>query len=495
MFNRKLGSNKKAFVQLGTMILLTIIIQGVNLLKLSVTASSFGIGIQMDAFNFSNSIGTFIFSFIGTGITTILIPNFIKNTKKETVNTFITVLYLFAFIIFLLVYLNRLEIIRLFSNEDTNFIIIANNVMLITLITQFIDSFSGVTNAVFQCQGKFNFPKFINLFTMILLVVLINFIPNLNIYKFATYILITVIINLIIQVILSVKGGFRYNFKLDIKNPDFIIMLKSFGPTVLSTGLYQISIITDTMISATLGTGQISILSYSNSIIGMVTTLLLGNIMIYFYPKIAKSILEEKDHKKLFDFFILINAIMCLIVVGFFVVGKDGIRILYERGKFTSSVTDIVFKCSLIYIIGLPINAMRDLIYRYFYAKGDTMTPFKNSIIISILNIVFSLILSRFIGVYGIILGTVITSYISLGMILYRFKIKYSIQYNVKNLILENFKIVFTTCISILIITFLIKLLPDIGILLRIICYGITSIVMFSVILYKLKSKVFKVKL
>ena len=66
--------------------------------------------------------------------------------------------------------------------------------------------------------------------------------------------------------------------------------------------------------------------------------------------------------------------------------------------------------CTLIYVRGLPINAFRDLIYRYFYAKGDTLTPFRNSLLISFLNIVISIILARFIGIYGIVLGTVITS-------------------------------------------------------------------------------------
>lgn len=74
----------------------------------------------------------------------------------------------------------------------------------------------------------------------------------------------------------------------------------------------------------------------------------------------------------------------------------------------------MVYICTLIYIFGLPINAFRDLIYRYFYARGDTLTPFRNSLLISFFNIIISVILARFIDIYGIVLGTVIIFYMFL---------------------------------------------------------------------------------
>ena len=88
-------------------------------------------------------------------------------------------------------------------------------------------------------------------------------------------------------------------------------------------------------------------------------------------------------------------------------------------GNYTlaEDLTGIVDVGTALYMLGIPINSMRDLMYRYFYAKGDTITPFKNSLIVSILNILISIILSGYMQVNGIILGTVITSYISFIMI------------------------------------------------------------------------------
>ena len=93
------NSNKRASIQLITMIGLTIIIQVVTILKTSVVAAQFGATIEMDAFNFSNSIGVFIFSFIGAGVTTVLIPNLVNKDDDQGVNIFISTLYTIGFIV------------------------------------------------------------------------------------------------------------------------------------------------------------------------------------------------------------------------------------------------------------------------------------------------------------------------------------------------------------------------------------------------------------
>lgn len=487
---------KSAFLQLGLMMFLTIFTQTIMLIKTSVIALNFGISVEMDAFNFANSIGTFIYSFIGAGITTVLIPNLVNNNKKESINIFISIIYSIAFIVLILVYLSKGIIARSLSSGSEQFITLTCNIMFITLITQYIDSFTGTTNAIFQCTGKFNFPKLITLITSVILVFLLILLPNLTIYKYAVFILITTIINISLQVFLAIKGGYKFRYEINFKDKELKKILKVFVPTVLSTGLYQISLLVDTIISSNLGEGEISKLSYSNNIIGLINTIILTNIMVYFYPKIARNIHDDGNgQKKLFDLSILINAIMISIVIGFLVVGKDGIIILYERGKFTSEITSSVYMCTLIYIMGLPINAFRDLIYRYFYANGDTVTPFRNSLIISCLNIVISIILAKFIGIYGVILGTVLTSYISLSMILIKFSKKFKFTYNKKVLMYENLKLIFAALISISMTKALKCLIPHTNVIIEFILYGILLTLFYIAILYIFKSRSFKLDL
>src|SRR5690606_11724578 len=126
--------------------------------------------------------------------------------------------------------------------------------------------------------------------------------------------------------------------------------------------------------------------------------------------KLIKQHTEITRQKSLFDYILFLNAVLCLIVTLFIIAGREGISLLYERGEFTQENTYIVYLCAIIYAISLPVNGIRDLIYKYFYINKDTTSPFINSIIISLLNLSISLILSYFFGLYGVVLGTVIAS-------------------------------------------------------------------------------------
>ena len=79
---------------------------------------------------------------------------------------------------------------------------------------------------------------------------------------------------------------------------------------------------------------------------------------------------------------------------------------------------------------------------------------FKNSIIVSVSNIVLSVLLVQFMGFYGIVVGTVLSSLLSLGMIIIRLKKSYGLHVKFSGIVLEwgkNKKITkkfFTFCLE-----------------------------------------------
>ncbi|MGG0848186.1 murein biosynthesis integral membrane protein MurJ [Peribacillus simplex] len=491
-----MSNNKKSIKQLLLMIGLTFGTQFCLLITTSILASKFGVGVEMDALTLSNSISIFIYSFIGAGVTTILIPNLIDEVNKEAVNTFLTVLYSVAFIVLLVLIIFKYPIITLVSGEKNSiFVEIASTLLPIILLSQFVNSFLGFSNAVLQNKGKFNYPKLTTLITSMLLMFLLMFYNHLTLYSYAFFTLVTVLLNVILQLLQVKRVGFQYRFSLKIKDERFIKIIHTFFPIILSTGLYQFSLVIGTTIATRLGEGQSSILNYSNSITSMLNMLLLANIMAFLYPTLARSIKSQNPHIKLFDYFLFLNAILSIIVVIFIIVGKEGITLLYERGNFSSTATEIVYKCSLIYILALPINGMRDLIYRYFYVNSDTYTPFLNSIIISILNIIVSMILSTFIGIYGIVLGTMLTSYLSLTMILIKFKKTFGFNYNKRVFVIENLKILIITLLSIMLAALLKNYFALQSEVFSLFIYIPIIILIFGCLLLLTKSRVFHINI
>lgn len=484
---------KNNSIKLILMIGITLITQVFILIRVSVIASKFGVSMELDAFNFANSIGTLVFSFITTGVTTILIPNLGVKEKEKAVNSFITILYALATGILFVGIIFRSSIVKFFSeNNNEQFIGIATKVLIIILLAQYIASFIGLSNAVLQYQNKFNRSKIIILITNILIVIMLLMKKNLNVYDYAKIILVTSIFNIFMQFIFMYLSGFKMKIAMDIKDETLKIMLKSFVPIILSTGLYQISLMIDTSIASGLGEGKISTLNYASNVTSMINMLLIMNITSFLYPKIAKNIKKENSQEELSNYIILINAILTLVVIGVFIVGKEGLEILYMRGEFTQSNIELVYLCTIGYIVAVPISAIRDILYKYFYANNDTKTPFKNSFLISILNIIISVILARYIGILGVVLGTTVTSILSCIFISFKFKKQFGYNFNKQIFVYDNIKIMIAAIIT-LILSIVLRSNIDLGNnFLNICIFGSSIIVIYTALLYCLKSRIFK---
>ena len=77
---------------LALMLVLSVATQCVALLKSTVTASAFGASMEMDAYNFSNNIILFLFSFLSSGITAVVIPAYVQKRPGEVTDSFLTFL-------------------------------------------------------------------------------------------------------------------------------------------------------------------------------------------------------------------------------------------------------------------------------------------------------------------------------------------------------------------------------------------------------------------
>lgn len=477
------------------MIFLTLIIQGVSLIKSSIIASYFGVSYEMDAYNFVNSIATFFFSFISSGITTVLVPAIITKKSNKSINTFLSVLYLVTIIIVGICFIFKDYIITRLSNNTSEYYRLASKLMLVLLVTQLLLSINSVTSAFLQCKNKYVISQLIQIVVTIILVGIIISDKNISIYKYSLYILYTTVLQIVIQWIITIKNGFKYNICFSLRDKEFINMLRIFLPTVVGAGLYQITLITDSMISSMLGSGQISILSYSNTIISMINVLFVTNLMTFIYPKITQKITTGLNNREyMFDYMTLFFSIMFWVFIAFIIGGKEAIMILFERGNFTSEVTRIVYVCCIIYMVGLPVNIMREIIYRYFYAQNDTKTPLKNGIIASFMNLGLSILLSNFMGVYGIVLATTITAFFSFFSVLFRFR------NNLNRVILKKFayellKVIVVAAFSVIIGLVLKNALSFLGMIFNLVIYEIICLIVFVTGLFLLHSTALKVRL
>ena len=108
---------------------------------------------------------------------------------------------------------------------------------------------------------------------------------------------------------------------------------------------------------------------------------------------------------------------LCLLLglpaaIALFVIPHFLVSALFERGAFGSEDVFYTGYVLMGYVFGLPAYIGVKVLSTTFWAKGDTKTPVKITIISTLVNITLGLILSRFIGVIGIAVATGISGWL-----------------------------------------------------------------------------------
>lgn len=475
------------------MIVLTCVTQVFTLLKSSMVAGNFGTSMEMDAYNFANSIVSFIFGFVAAAISTVVIPSYVNKRHSKEVDSFITGVYGIIALVITLIIIFRFQIVGVFTNKGEMYLNIACNILLILMMTNFLYSITNVTAAYFQCIEKYNIPKILNLVTQMFVVGALIVFRDINIIQYTIILSAGFLINFIIDIIVAIKCGWRYKPSFSFRSEETKKLFKMFTPIILSTGVYKLSLVIDSTIASRLGTGQLSVLSYSSQIVNMVNSILIGNLLIYSYPKIVRRIKTGESQKRFWEQVSFFHLVVCLVIAGIATVGHEGIALLFEHGNFNSAATDAVFACLLIYISGQQFNVIRDLVYRYFYALGDTKVAASNSVLVSVVNITVSIILVNILGLYGIIIGTVFATVVSFIRILMKFKKKVGFEVSTRKLTFSLLSNILIASVSVGVVYLTKMFIPVDSVLLSIILFGTETLAVFMGLTFLLKRNILSI--
>ena len=225
-------------------------------------------------------------------------------------------------------------------------------------------------------------------------------------------------LQLVWLLIAAKRAKVNLKFKKPVFNTDIKKVFKLMGPGVIGAGVMHINLFADMVIASFLGTGAISYLYYADRLnqlpLGVVGIAVGTALLPMLSSALAKGDVEEG--RGLFN-----RALeMCLLLAlpaaaALFVIPELLIHVLFERGAFEAedtSVTAMVLRC---YAIGLPAYIAIKVFSTAHWARQDTMTPVKISVVATILNIALSLILIQFMGVAGIALATGLTGWLQFG--------------------------------------------------------------------------------
>lgn len=273
--------------------------------------------------------------------------------------------------------------------------------------------------------------------------------PELTVYYLSFGVVIGGILQLLVhllalkkyRLIPMLKGGFKYRKTKKIDKKEEEKFFKTFFHSVLGGSTAQISAFIDTWLASFLVSGSISYLYYANRIFQLPLALFAIALTIGIFPKISKLIkrMEEIEARKLLarGFWIL-AFLLFTSSVGGIILSNEFVKLLFERGNFTSNDSLITAKVLAMYLIGLAPFGLAKLFSLWLFSKQLQKKAAKISAIALIVNILFSVALFKPFGVVGLALAGSIGGWtlLILTILAYGFKNFLDIISNFKSLLL-----------------------------------------------------------
>lgn len=205
------------------------------------------------------------------------------------------------------------------------------------------------------------------------------------------------------------------------------------GPGLIGAGVMHINLFADMILASFLQTGAISYLYYADRLNQLplgVVGIAVGTALL---PMLSKAMAASRidEAKDLFNkalIYCLLLALPAALALG--VIPQTLIRGLFERGAFEADDTVQTAYVLMAYALGLPAFIAIKIFSTVHWARQDTATPVRISIIATITNIALSVVLIQFIGVAGIALGTGITAWMQFVMHIQKLKGHPAVEFN-----------------------------------------------------------------
>ena len=225
------------------------------------------------------------------------------------------------------------------------------------------------------------------------------------------------------------RMGHRIVLRKPVLTSNVRRLLKAMGPGILAGSVIQINLLSDVILASFLPTGAISYLYYADRLNQLPLSIIGIALSTALLPLLSKQLQQDQlDEAQATQNRVLEAAFLLTLpaAVALIVFAAPIITVLFKRNAFGDVEVIQTAWALRAFSLGLPAYVMSKIFATSFFARYNTRTPAKSSVLVLILNIVFTLILMIPFKHVGIALATSITAWINagiLGFLLYRIKL------------------------------------------------------------------------
>ncbi len=192
-------------------------------------------------------------------------------------------------------------------------------------------------------------------------------------------------------------------------------MLRLSGPLLVSYSLVYVNQQVDKSLASGLAVGTVTAMGNAAVLSGVVTAVAYSLMMIHYTRATNYIVKKQKENAARITELATVFSVMILFPVTLFtmICSDDISSIVFLRGAYDESSVSLTSVALVGYAPLFLFDTLRVVYEQYHYAYKESKFPMINSSIGIVVNIAFSIVLSRYYGVFGITLSTSIASFIT----------------------------------------------------------------------------------
>ncbi len=427
--------NRSAGINMIIATSLTMVAKLIAIVRQMVLTYYYGAGAVSDAYLLAQSIPNTLFLIVSTAIGVSFIPVYSKVDKEEGemaakkfVNNMMSIVLLLASIIVVAVLLLSKQIIYIFaSGFDAETSEIASQFLRISIFGIFFVGMAGILSSYQKIKNDYFSPSIIGIALSLVEIASCVIAVRTSDTLLAVGILIANVVQWIILAVAALKKGYCYKPVLNLRSKYIKMAVMMSFPIMLGLGADEINVIVDRTIASTFDQGSISSLTYANTIVSIVHTLISVSINSVVFVEVSRYASEGNKDAVVKEVSSGINKLLVILVpatFGMIAYAEPIVRCLYERGNFSPEHTALTAGIMICYSLYIVPNGIRIVVQSYYYAYGKTKFCMYAGLIAVAINIIFNIILSKSIGINGLALATTLGIYASSIVLFVGFVIK-----------------------------------------------------------------------
>lgn len=201
--------------------------------------------------------------------------------------------------------------------------------------------------------------------------------------------------------------------------PRMRVLMRRMAPGLVGSGIVQLNLAVDTIISTLLPAGSVALLYLADRVNQLPLGVLGNAASTSLLPALTREGVRDPAaalamHNRAIGgtLVLTIPAAMALAVLS-----RPIMEVLFGRGAFTSHDAVLSAQSLACYAVGLPAFVMVKLLGPGFYARGDTSTPVRLGLVTLVVNLGLNLALMRPLAHMGPPLATSVASWLNTGLL------------------------------------------------------------------------------